>query len=463
MSFDTLSIFVMLVCGAIAIAVGVALANRSERKRMEGAFARFAARPRPQSAPRAEPKAKGAQGRSRRPAAAALRAPSRPFKIGLGEPGSLDVGIERCPPQFAGRLVEIPAHADLTSRLSPLLQHAPTLVPSPGVAAGQDLYVMTFSPAVAQGLVAGTYDLGSAAERGFHVFAVDEDGVVRHETLTADAALQPAGLTIAFWQVFSIVVGQRHLASADERLKRLADEAAEIRPFLESGRWSRLSGQVASLERILSALHPFARSRPRSRDDCAEVRGQLESVERGTREDLDAIRAEIVTVVRGALGAGLGDFLGSDRDVSAAAERIEQFSVPVRQRNLAFFTRGVAAQLLACLPGYQEPALRWVGQIADDAVRESRLDEAGNAFLRLIDKKIESEARAKLVVEDRERLTARLDAARQSLSEQRGALLEALEDLHDALEAQLQEQQRATVLVARLDRTGRVRHLFRPG
>jgi len=251
MSFDTLSIFVMLVCGAIAIAVGVALANRSERKRMEGAFARFAARPRQQSAPRAEPKAKAAQGRSRRPAAA-LRAPPRPFKIGLGEPGSLDVGIERCPPQFAGRLVEIPAHADLTSRLSPLLQHAPTLVPSPGVAAGQDLYVMTFSPAVAQGLVAGTYDLGSAAERGFHVFDVDEDGIVRHETLTADAALQPAGLTIAFWQVFSIVVGQRHLASADERLKRLADG-----PPRSAHSWSPGAGAASP-----ARSHPWSVSSP---------------------------------------------------------------------------------------------------------------------------------------------------------------------------------------------------------
>jgi hypothetical protein len=452
---------VTLVCGAMAIALGVALANRSERKRMERALADSGGQPRQKAAPRPERRPRAARGGSRRQMAA-LRSPPRPFKIGLGEPRALDVAIERCPSQFAGRLVEIPAHADLTARLSTLLHHAPTLAPIPAGAAGQDLYVMTFSPAAAQGVIAGSYDLGPVAEGGFRVFAVDQDGIVGQDTLTADAALQPAGLTAVLWQILSIVVGQRHLASADKRLKRLAHEITEIRPFLETGRWGRLSDRVASLEQLLAALHPFARNRPRSRDDVAEIRGQLERMERETLEDLDAIRAEIMALVRDALGTARIEFLGPDRDLSAAAQRVERFAVPLRHRNLAFVTRGVAAQLLACLPGCQELAQRWVGQIADDAVCESRLTDAGNAFLKLIDKKLEHEARAKLNPEDHERLRTRMDVARRSLSEQRGEMLEALEDLHDVLEAQLQEQNRAMVLVARLDRSGRVRQLFIP-
>jgi hypothetical protein len=415
--------------------------------------------PRQKSAPHPERRPRPARGGPRRPMAA-LRSPPRPFKIGLGEPRALDVAIERCPPQFEGHLVEIPAHADLTARLSTLLHHAPTLAPIP--AAGQDLYLLTFSPTVAQGLVAGTYDLGSVTEGGFRVFAVDEDGIVGQHTFAADAALQPAGLTAALWQILSIVVGQRHLASADKRLKRLAHEVAEIRPFLERARWSRLAGRVASLEQLLATLHPFARSRPRSRDEVAAIRSQLESMERETLEDLHAIRGEIVALVRDALGPARIEFLGPDRDLSAAAQRVEQFAVPLRHRNLAFLTRSVAAQLVACLPGCQGLGHRWVGQIADDAVRESRLSDAGNAFLKLIDKRIEHEARAKLNIEDHERLRARVDAALRSVSEQRGELLEALEDLHDVLEAQLQEQNRAMVLVARLDRTGRVRQLYLP-
>jgi hypothetical protein len=459
MSGETL-FFVTLVCGAIAIAVGVALASRSEGRRLEAAPARPVDKARHESAPRRETPRK-ARDESRRPAAA-LRAPPSPFRIVLGDPGARDVAIERCPAEFAGRLVEIPAHADLTSRLSPLLQYAPTLTATPEGTAGQDLYLMTLSPTAAQGLGSGTYDLARAAEAGFQVFVMDEDGVVGQSTLTTDASLQPGSLALAFWQIFSIMVGQPHLASADKRLKHLAREVAEIRPFLERERWSRLSDRVVALERVLAALHPFARNRPRSTDDVVAVRGQLESMERETQADLDAIRAEIVALVRGALGAGLIDFLGPDNDVTAAAEQVERFAVPLRQRNLAFLTRGVAAQLLACLPGCQELAQRWVGQIADDAVRESRLADAGNAFLQLIDKKIENEARAKLNVEDRERLKGRVHAARRSVSEQRGALLQALEDLHDVLEAQSEAQQRALVLVARLDRAGRVRQLYRP-
>jgi hypothetical protein len=55
-----------------------------------------------------------------------------------------------------------------------------------------------------------------------------------------------------------------------------------------------------------------------------------------------------------------------------------------------------------------------------------------------------------------------VQAARRSLSEQRGALIEALEDLDHVLEAQLKAQQSALVLVAQLDRGGRVRQLYRP-
>jgi hypothetical protein len=460
MSGETLFL-VALVCGAIAISVGVALANRSERRRLDAALVRPGAKALVEPAPRRERPRKVPRVEPRGPVAA-LRAPPRPFRIVFGDPGTRDVAMERCPPEFAGRLVEIPAHVDLTSRLSPLLQHAPTLAEAPASATGHDLYLMTLSPTAAQGLGAGTYDFAPAAEAGFQIFFMDEDGVVARDTLTTDASLQPRSIARAFWQVFSIIVGKPHLASADKCLKRLAHEVAEIRPFLEEGRWSRLADRVAALERVLATLHPFALNRPQSTDDVAAIRAQLEKVEREAQADLGAIRAEIVGVVRGALGTSLIDFLGPDNDVTAAAERVERFAVPLRQRNLEILARCVAAQLLACLPGHQGFAQRWVGQIADDAVRESRLTDAGNAFLQLIDKKIDAEARARLNVEDHERLTYRVHAASRSVSERRGALIEALEDLQNVLDAQLEDQQRALVLVAQLDRTGRVRKLYRP-
>ena len=460
MSGETL-FFAALAGGAIAIIIGIALANRSEGRRIEAAPTRPAAKARHESPPRRERPRKAARDGTGEPVAA-LSAPPRPFKIVFGAPDARDVTIERCPSEFVGRLVEIPAHVDLTSRLSPLLQYAHTLDAAHDGTAVQDLYLLTLSPTAAQGLGSGTYDFAPAAEAGFQVFVTDQDGVVGWDTLTTDASLRPRGLELAFWQVLSLMVGQPHLVSADKRLKRLAHEVAEIRPFLDGRRWSRFSDRVVALEQVLAALHPYARNRPRSADDVVALRGQLASVERETLADLEAIRAEIVALVRGSLSEGRVDFLGPDNDVTAAAERADRCAVPLRQRNLAFMVRGVAAQLLACLPGHQELAHRCVGRIVDEAVREARLADSGNAFLRLIDKKIENEARAKLNAEDHDRLLGRVQAARRSLSEQRGALIEALEDLDHVLEAQLEAQQNALVLVAQLDRGGRVRQLYRP-
>jgi hypothetical protein len=453
--------FVTLAFGAIAIMIGVGLANRAEGRRIEAGPTPPAAKVRHESPPRGERPRKAPRDGTGKPVAA-LSAPPRPFRIVFGAPDTLDVTIERCPFEFVGRLVEIPAHVDLTARLSSLLQYAPRLDAARDGTAAQDLYLLTLSPTAAQGLGSGTYDLAPAAEAGFQFFVTDEDGVVACDTLPADASLRPRGLELAFWQILFLMVGQPHLASADKRLKRLAHEVAEIRPFLDGRRWSRFSDRVVALEQVLTALHPYARNRPRSADDVVALRGQLESVERETQADHEAIRAEIVALVRGALGAGLVGFLGPDNDVTTAANRADRCALPLRQRNLAFMVRGVAAQLLACLPGQQELAQRFVGRIVDEAVRESRLADSGNAFLRLIDKKIENEARARLNAADHERLQGRVQAARRSLSEQRGALIEALEDLDHALEAQLEAQQNALVLVAQLDRGGRVRRLYRP-
>ncbi len=110
-------------------------------------------------------------------------APLPPLRIDLGDAESPTISICPLDKIASQRLSPVTLDPSVLSRLSPLLQQAPGLAVSTATISGQ-LYKITFSPDVMNGLHEGSLALKKSLEGGFRAMVADGTGkVVAHGNL----------------------------------------------------------------------------------------------------------------------------------------------------------------------------------------------------------------------------------------------------------------------------------------
>ncbi len=383
--------------------------------------------------------------------------PPRPNRLVLGRPEAPDVVIQRLPSAIEPQLARIEARQETLSQLSAFLQQAPALAATSATAMSSDLYLMSFSPAVAQGLATGNYDLARSAEGGFRAYAMGPDGVVGQGSLHAIDGVQAVAATLAVWQVLSIITAQYHLHKINTQLQTLAQGIAAIRQWLENSRRGRLHGKHS----YLNGLFEDVAGQRLTPQDVSTHRHQLETVEREVLEELHAIDADLRDFVASVPQTPMTNRFGTERDVVAIEQRMDELSDLLQQRQLALRVRGVAVQILGALPGTQHIANARITRISDDLKSPDHVSDAEPALRSLIETKIQSKLKSGEASLNRAHLVERLDSLQLATRHVTTEMNVGLVEIQQTVQQQLVEQERPLRLAARLGSDGQILELMK--
>lgn len=242
---------------------------------------------------------------------------------------------------------EISIPSNVKAGFQSLLHQAPNLASS-ALQLSRNVYEVIFSPQVMEGLNNGSMRLMQTVT-GPKSIAMGKKGILEQGNIISGPGANPAMIALAVWQVLSIVTAQKFLSDINENLKKIENNIASIKSFLEKDRTHKIVGNIKYLSDIANTLQ----NKELNESDVITYSNQIENIEReclyihqSLNSDLEiaAKKFEEVQFKIGMFGPSL------EKSYEIASQSISEFHNYSRTIYMSIYLRTIAAQLKNSLP-----------------------------------------------------------------------------------------------------------------
>jgi hypothetical protein len=228
-----------------------------------------------------------------------------------------------------------------------LLHQAPNLASS-AFQLGKNVYEVTFSPQVMAGLKNGSNTLMQSIGNQKSV-AMGKNGIKELGKVVSKPGIKPAMAALAVWQVLSIVTAQKFLSDINENLKKIENNIASIKSFIENDRTHKIIANIKYLNDIANILQ----NKELNESDVITYNNQIEHIERECLHIQQSLNSDLESSIKkfNEVQFGIG-ILGPSLNESyeTAAQSISEFHNYSRTIYMSIYLRTIAAQLKNSLP-----------------------------------------------------------------------------------------------------------------
>lgn len=177
------------------------------------------------------------------------------------------------------------------------------------------------------------------------------------------------------FQIVSFIAGQDHLAEISQQLDQIKTIAEDIRNHLKDKRRGALKGKIEYMKELLQTI----RKGHTSTEEVITLNNQLETIERETLEDIEALKEEICRRRQNIEDLDPEEFTlfwRLHKNKEATLDEIERYTSTARQLETALWVRLIAAELKTYLPVDHQLVARRRKSVRDMIKREHARHQA---------------------------------------------------------------------------------------